>query len=185
MFHADDDLDTVAAAASRGDEEALAYLLQRVRPLILNHCRRKLAGAQYHFAEDVTQETCVALLSALDRYEDRGRFLPFLYRILGHKIADALRSAQRAPIPVGEVAEESCTSEGPEMHLLRQSSEESVNTLLQELPPRQREILRLRVLEQYTATETAAVLNSTAGAVRVAQHRALAKLRMSDTRLAA
>jgi RNA polymerase sigma-70 factor (ECF subfamily) len=52
-----------------------------------------------------------------------------------------------------------------------------VTQLLQRLPERQREILVLRVAVGLSAEETAAAVGSTAGAVRVAQHRALARMR--------
>jgi RNA polymerase sigma-70 factor (ECF subfamily) len=49
--------------------------------------------------------------------------------------------------------------------------------LLDVLPDRQREILVLRVVLGMSAEETAVAVGSTPGAVRVAQHRALARLR--------
>ena len=49
--------------------------------------------------------------------------------------------------------------------------------LLQVLPAKQREILVLRVAVGLSAEETGHVLGMSAGAVRVAQHRALARLR--------
>jgi len=49
--------------------------------------------------------------------------------------------------------------------------------LLDTLPERQREILVLRLVVGMTAEETAAAVGGTAGAVRVAQHRGLAKLK--------
>jgi RNA polymerase sigma-70 factor (ECF subfamily) len=49
--------------------------------------------------------------------------------------------------------------------------------MLSGLPSQQREILTLRVAVGLSAEETAVALGMTAGAVRVAQHRALAKLR--------
>ncbi len=45
------------------------------------------------------------------------------------------------------------------------------------LPEKQREILILRVVVGMSAEETAEAVGSTAGAVRVAQHRALARLK--------
>ncbi len=52
-----------------------------------------------------------------------------------------------------------------------------MDTLLQILPEKQREILILRVVVGMSAEETAEAVGSTAGAVRVAQHRALARLK--------
>ena len=49
--------------------------------------------------------------------------------------------------------------------------------LLRVLPDKQREIVVLRVVVGLSAEETAATVGSTPGAVRVAQHRALARLR--------
>jgi RNA polymerase sigma-70 factor (ECF subfamily) len=49
--------------------------------------------------------------------------------------------------------------------------------LLGTLPAKHREILVLRLVVGLSAEETAAAVGSTAGAVRVAQHRALAKLK--------
>ena len=52
-----------------------------------------------------------------------------------------------------------------------------MNRLLAILPEKQREILILRVVVGMSAEETAEAVGSTAGAVRVAQHRALARLK--------
>ena len=54
---------------------------------------------------------------------------------------------------------------------------ERMNKLLATLPEKQREILILRVVVGMSAEETAEAVGSTAGAVRVAQHRALARLK--------
>lgn len=55
--------------------------------------------------------------------------------------------------------------------------------LLRILPDKQREIVVLRIVVGLSAEETAGVVGSTAGAVRVAQHRALTRLRkiLTDT----
>jgi RNA polymerase sigma-70 factor (ECF subfamily) len=52
-----------------------------------------------------------------------------------------------------------------------------MNQLLEILPAKQREILILRVVVGLSAEETATVVGSTTGAVRVAQHRALSRLK--------
>jgi len=54
--------------------------------------------------------------------------------------------------------------------------------LLQALPAKQREILVLRVVVGLSAKETADAVGSTPGAIRVAQHRALARLRRAALR---
>jgi RNA polymerase sigma-70 factor (ECF subfamily) len=54
--------------------------------------------------------------------------------------------------------------------------------LLNTLPPRQREILVLRLIVGLSAQETATAVGLTPTAVRVTQHRALAKLRIALSR---
>jgi RNA polymerase sigma-70 factor (ECF subfamily) len=49
--------------------------------------------------------------------------------------------------------------------------------LLASLPPSQRRLVALRVLAGWSAEQTADALGMTAGAVRVAQHRAMGRLR--------
>ena len=66
---------------------------------------------------------------------------------------------------------------GPEQLAIEGESAEQMNRLLAILPEKQREILILRVVVGMSAEETADAVGSTAGAVRVAQHRALARLK--------
>jgi RNA polymerase sigma-70 factor, ECF subfamily len=61
--------------------------------------------------------------------------------------------------------------------VLRLETNRYVADLLATLPQQQAEVLRLRIAAGLSAEETAAVLSMSAGAVRVAQHRALSKLR--------
>ena len=67
---------------------------------------------------------------------------------------------------------------GPEDHAVRSSEAATARRLLALLPPHQRELLLLRVAVGLSAEETGAALGMSSGAVRVAQHRALARLRV-------
>jgi RNA polymerase sigma-70 factor (ECF subfamily) len=64
---------------------------------------------------------------------------------------------------------------------LDSESSARMNRLLSVLPEKQREILILRVVVGMSAEETAEAVGSTPGAVRVAQHRALARLKAEIT----
>src|SRR5271154_1746835 len=66
---------------------------------------------------------------------------------------------------------------GPEQAAIDADSVTRMSELLKILPDKQREILILRVVVGLSAEETAEAVGSTAGAVRVAQHRALARLK--------
>lgn len=121
----------------------------------------------------------MAAITALPRYRDQGRpFLAFVYGIAAHKIADAHRAASRNRAePTDVVPERFSTEAGPEQMAIDSESAARMNKLLGILPEKQREILILRVVVGMSAEETAEAVGSTAGAVRVAQHRALARLK--------
>lgn len=112
-------------------------------------------------------------------YRDVGRpFLAFVYGIAAHKVADAHRSAacNRAE-PLPQILDLPCLADGPEQRAIRGELAERMIKLLSVLPERQREILVLRVVVGLSAEETAGAVGSPPGAVRVAQHRALGRLR--------
>lgn len=174
-------LDESVAAAGQGDAKAMNVLLTTIRPLVVRYCRARIGRQErtYASADDVAQEVCLAILRALPTYYERGRpFLAFVYGIAQHKVADARRAAARnRSEPVAEVPDGVEAGLGPEQHALHNELSDRMGELLRILPDRQREIVVLRVVVGLSAEETAGVVGSTAGAVRVAQHRALERLR--------
>jgi RNA polymerase sigma-70 factor (ECF subfamily) len=169
--------------AVAGDRRALERLLASVRPLVSRYCRARVGRNEraYASADDVAQEVCLAVLTALPSYREQGRpFLAFVYGIAAHKVADAHRvSARNRSEPVAEVPDGPSQTVDPEENALLGSLSVRLGQLLGVLPDKQREILLLRVVVGLSAEETAEAVGSTPGAVRVAQHRALAKLRSS------
>lgn len=125
----------------------------------------------------------MAAMMALPRYQDQGRpFLAFVYGIAAHKVADAHRAAGRNRAePTDSVPERYDPDMGPEQQAINSDAAARMDALLQVLPEKQREIVILRVVVGLSAEETAVAVGSTAGAVRVAQHRALAKLKNEIT----
>ena len=167
--------------AMSGDRDAVARLLEVIRPLVARYCRGKLGPVDRSFlsADDVAQEVCLAVLGALPNYRVQGRpFLAFVYGIAAHKVVDAHRSVSRGRTdPVADVPDVVAADAGPEQHAMRGELSEQLRALLDELPEKQREILVLRIVVGLSAEETAEIVGASAGAVRVAQHRALTRLR--------
>jgi RNA polymerase sigma-70 factor (ECF subfamily) len=166
--------------AARGQPAAIDMLLRQIRPMVLRYCRARLSriSGHYHAADDVAQEVCIAVLSALPRYRDIGRpFASFVFGIASHKVADAKRSAARLAIPTENLPDILDERPGPEETAVAYLEAERARSLLARLPVNQRELLVLRVLSGLSAEETGHELGMSAGAVRVAQHRALARLR--------
>ena len=175
-----DNMGALTELAMRGQPAAIETLLQQIRPMIVRYCRARLGriSGHYHAADDVAQEVCIAVLSALPRYQDMGRpFVSFVFGIASHKVADAMRSAARLAVPTEDLPDGPDPRPGPEETTVAYLEAEHARALLARLPVNQRELLVLRVLTGLSAEETGNALGMTAGAVRVAQHRALARLR--------
>lgn len=176
------ELSRLAAAAGGGDDDAGEELLARVHLIAHRYARARLGTypAAAETAADVAQEVCMAVLSALPRYTDRGApFEAFVYRVAANKVADAQRTYGRAAVVVGDDADGLLDGAVPSAETTVLRSEEAARAwaLLEQLPPRMREVMVLRVAVGLSAEETAEALGSTAGAVRVTQHRALTRLR--------
>jgi RNA polymerase sigma-70 factor (ECF subfamily) len=171
----------LVARAKTGDPAAVGRVLAAIRPPVVRYCRARLgrlAGSAVS-ADDVAQEVCLAVLTALPGYRVQGRpFLAFVYGIAAHKVIDAHRSATRSHTePIADLPDSAEPADGPEQRALRIELSGELGRLLDTLPAKQREILVLRVVVGLSAEETADAVGATAGAVRVAQHRALARLR--------
>ncbi|MGW5050767.1 RNA polymerase sigma factor ShbA [Actinokineospora sp. NPDC004072] len=180
-----DSLDEHVAAACTGDARAIEALLLFLRPLVLRYCRAKLGRLPRSFstADDVAQEVCVAVYRALPTYQHMGRpFLSFVYGIAAHKIADVHRAnARDKSDPIADTPDVVSEDDGPEQLTLRRELADQTATMLAVLTPRQRDILQMRIVMGLSAHETAQVLDTTAEAIRVAQHRALNRLRKTAT----
>ena len=174
-------LDAAVAEAVAGSRDALREVVEIIRPIVVRYIRARLGTAERVglSADDVAQEVCLAAIQALPRYQDQGRpFLAFVYGIASHKVADAHRAAGRnRSEPTDSVPERLSLDAGPEQMAIQADSAARMKQLLAVLPEKQREILTLRIVVGLSAEETAEAVGSTPGAVRVAQHRALARLK--------
>ena len=92
-------------------------------------------------------------------------------------MADAARGAARAPLPVPVLPDLPDRCPGPEETVVKSADARLARALLAHLPAAQRRLLLLRVVAGLSAEDTGYVLDMSPGAVRVAQHRALVRLR--------
>lgn len=148
-------LDRLARGAAAGDPEFIGRLLAEVAPLLVRYCRARLGrrGSSYREADQVAAEAGRAVLAVVPGYTG-GPFLRLMY-------SAATRTVDEL-VPDG-------SPDG--------ATESDLMGLLPVLPPLDRDIMLLRVATGLSAAETATVLGLTTGQVRVAQHRALTRLR--------
>lgn len=179
-----DDLDVQAAEASQGHPRALEELLARLTPIVHRYCRARLGGRERPIMspEDLTQDVLLSVITALSRWRrEDGPFLGFVYGIAAHKTANAFRSLGRdrsaATSDVPELLEITESASGPEQLAVDAAVRHRLHLLLEHLPDRQREVLLLRTVVGLSVDEVADATGITLGAVRIAQHRALCRLR--------
>jgi RNA polymerase sigma-70 factor, ECF subfamily len=164
------------------------------RAELIAHCYRMLGSV--HDAEDLVQETYLRGWRAYESFEERAALRTWLYRIATTACLRALENRARRVLPAGVGA----ASDDPNISLdlegdtydwlgpfpdalapesafaARESIRLAVVTALQELPARQRAVLILRDVLQFSAAETAEVLESTPAAINSALQRARAHL---------
>jgi len=139
---------------------------------VRRYCRARL-GPRINAigADDVVQEVCLAVLTKLSTHRPGAEpFTAFVYGVARHAIFE--RVAARARV----------TLSGPALRSYEPTPPDTVDTEalladLRELPAHQQDVIVMRILLGLSAEETARRLGSTPVAVRVTQHRALARLR--------
>jgi RNA polymerase sigma-70 factor (ECF subfamily) len=161
-------------ALDAGDAAPSAEDWLRARTTLLRYVAARIGDA--HEAEDVVQE---CLFAAAIRGFQGADPLPLLLGIARFKTVDWWRSRGRSrSVPCAELPERAAPADGPAEIAERRETAAQARALLQTLPERDAELLLLR-MAGCSAAETAAALSMTEGAVRVAQHRALARLRIA------
>ncbi|MFJ8912420.1 sigma-70 family RNA polymerase sigma factor [Amycolatopsis sp. NPDC102389] len=174
----------VVRAAVAGDPDAIRDLTRFLSPHVFRYCASRIgaAGTGACDAQDCAQEVLQAVLIALPRYRYRpDRFLAFVLGIAGHKVADLHRRRSREPVAsVAEIGDglTSWARRDPD-EIERLEHRLQAGVLLARLPMPHREVIALRFVFGLSAEETAERLGlPSAGAVRAAQFRALARLRV-------
>lgn len=154
--------ETLMLEFQRGSREAFEELFARYRGPLYGFFRRRLNGDQR--AEDLMQETFLAVIRASPRYEPRALVRTYLYGIAMNLLA-AERRKQFRDAPGGEIAPEPACADAAEVVLwIRQA--------LEKLDDAEREILMLREYEQLSYSEIAELVNVPVNTVRSRLFRA-------------
>ncbi|HSS58799.1 MAG TPA: RNA polymerase subunit sigma-70 [Solirubrobacteraceae bacterium] len=186
----DPEPDPVVAAAKAGDEAAFATLVDRHRRELHVHCYRMLGS--FEEAEDLVQETFLRAWRKRESFAGGPGFRAWLYRIATNASLDAIRSRSRRVASLGSFAEIPWLQPYPDRLLdevapsdaepdavvvARETIELTFVAVIQLLPPQQRAVLILRDILDWSAAETAALLDTTVAAANSALQRARATLR--------
>jgi RNA polymerase sigma-70 factor (ECF subfamily) len=164
----------VVDAALHGDTDAWEQLYTRLRPRLYGLSLQRLHDA--NDAEDAVAETMLRAVKGASGFRWRGGgFDAWIFRICTNVIADMGRSRVRGQaLLVGGQGVD--TTEIDERAVLEEEHA-AVRRAFDRLDDDDRELLELRLIARLTSDEVAHVLRRRPGAVRMAQSRALARLR--------
>jgi RNA polymerase sigma-70 factor (ECF subfamily) len=200
-FSPSDDQSLVERARD-GDEEAFAALVRRYSPMLMRLARMYVPTDA--LAEDVVQETWVAVVRGLERFEGRSSFKTWLFRILVNRAKTrGVREHRSIPFASVSTGGDGENDEGPTVDPSRFTSEgawtsapadwhddpeaalDSSEALriareaIDQLPERQKIVITLRDLEGLSSDEVRNVLDLTETNQRVLLHRARTKVRQA------
>jgi RNA polymerase sigma-70 factor (ECF subfamily) len=169
-----------------GDEDAFAAVV-RAHHAALCRLARTFVGSSA-VAEEVVQDTWLAVVRGVDRFEGRSSLRTWLFRILVNRArSTATRERRREsdgdpdddrfdgtgvwsapPVPWSEQVED---------RIVAEQVATVARDLLETLPDAQRQVVVLRDVEGLSAVEVSELLSVSAGNQRVLLHRGRARLR--------
>lgn len=197
-----DDLRTVEALRS-GDEAAFTMLITEYHGAMLRLAT--IFVSDRAVAEEVVQDTWIAVLQGIGRFEGRSSLKTWLFRILTNRAKTrAQREGRYVPLstlddPDAEPAvsperfhpadyptwahhwasDPQSWDEIPEDRLLSQETRAVIQKAIDALPPNQREVITLRDIEGWSSEEVCNVLGISETNQRVLLHRARSRVRQA------
>jgi RNA polymerase sigma-70 factor, ECF subfamily len=171
------------------DEAAFSELAERYRPEMRVHCYRMLGS--FEDSEDAVQETLLRAWRRRETFEGRSTFRAWLYRIATNACLDALGRRERRlqvatgpevpwlqPFPDHLLEEIPAADDEPDAAVVaKETIELAFMTAIQHLPPRQRAVLILRDVLDWSAKDTAGLLDASVASVNSALQRARAAMK--------
>ena len=189
-------------ALRRGDEAAFRQLVHEHHEALLRVALIYVRSRAV--AEEVVQETWLAVLKGIDRFESRSSLKTWIFRILTN-IAKTRGEREGRVLPLSALADPGGVSEPavpperfrppydpsrpgwwaapperwelPEERLIRREARERISAAIDELPPSQRAVITLRDVLGWPADEVRNALDLSATNQRVLLHRARSKVR--------
>ena len=168
-------------ALRAGDEEAYESLHRvydaRLVALAVAH------GCSRAVAQEVVQDTWVAVVRNIHAFEGRSSLKTWFFRILVNAAnAHAERERRNVPLEPDVVvdldqARNRRAALAPEEHVVLKETVEHVHAAIGQLSPRQRDVITLRDVHGWTADDVSGRLGISRGHQRVLLHRARAQVR--------
>jgi RNA polymerase sigma-70 factor (ECF subfamily) len=160
-----------------GDESALSVLIERHKQRIYSFIYSKVYDRD--ITEDVFQDTFIKVIKTLKRgkYNEEGKFLPWVMRIAHNLVIDHFRKNSRMPKfdNTGEFSIFSVLSDSSlnaEKSIIKDQVESDVRRIIEELPEDQKQVLLMRMYQDMSFKEiserTGVSINTALGRMRYA-----------------
>lgn len=166
----------LAVRAGQGCRASFSALIERHYDLIWRQAWRILGSREK--AEDVSQDVCIKLASAVRSFRAEARFTTWLHRIVYTTTLDALRAAQRmTPVEPSEIirlADHMQMASGSD----GESNSEGLWTAVRSLPPQQRDAILFVYGEDMSHAEAASVMGCSEKTVSWHVHEAKKRLKI-------
>jgi RNA polymerase sigma-70 factor, ECF subfamily len=168
----------------RGDTEAVARLIRQLSPSMLGLARSFVRSG--HAAEDVVQETWLAVLAGLERFEGRSSLRTWIFAILVNQARSyAVRDARTVPCDALDIDRSTGWStlppdsggSDPERVALHREFTQLLVGALAQIPARQAITVILRDIDGVSATDTCQLMSISSTNQRVLLHRGRSVLR--------
>jgi RNA polymerase sigma-70 factor (ECF subfamily) len=175
----------LAKRLQRGDEQALAELMQRFEAKLMRYGNRFLAGQGPDVLRQAVQDIFVSAYQNIEGFNTSQKFSSWIYRIAHNAFVDILRRGNRQPL-YGIDFDTLVSHPVHEDIYAKEKESEEVRVLVEKglaaLPPAAREILALYYFEDLSYKEIADVLHVPTGTVgvRLARARAVLKKQFPD-----
>lgn len=155
-----------------GDEAAHRAFLNAAAGLLRGYFRNRLRGAPED-AEDLVQETLVALHTRRDSYDPSFPLTAWMYAIARYRLIDHLRRKRRR----GDHSSiDDVDPGGDDPQFDASDAKRDIATLLAQLPPKQQQAIRLVKLEERSVREAADLTGFTESDIKISIHRGLKAL---------
>lgn len=162
------------------DDRAFGMLVERYEAMVASVTIRMLGAGPD--AEDVGQETFIRFYRTLDRFRGDAALGTYLTRIAMNLSLNALkrrkvRATRHADLDPSSTSPEPTASETADAGVAREQSAAQVTRALDQLSPKHKAVVVLRLIEGRSTKETSAVLGVPAGTVMSRLKRAIEALR--------
>jgi RNA polymerase sigma-70 factor (ECF subfamily) len=162
----------LALRCQREDDDAFAALVAELEAPLLYYAAK--LTQDYETAKDVVQDAWVRAARDIQRLERPSAIRSWLYRLVHGLAVDRVRR------DVAREHAEDASWDGsadPDDLIVTADRAQAVHEALDQLPPKHREVLVLRFLEQFSLEEIAHVVRCSEGTVKSRLHYAKAALR--------